>query len=177
MKTLGLLVSLWAASAGLLLGADGATNAERLVELQALSFGEVKKISVVQLSAPAKKGEAEFHGCARRSRWREIPVVANESLIALLRELIADGVTAYSVAGDGPIVWLQPFGFVYGELGIRLETDRGRREFAITPGMQTSYVYAYDGKKHSECFVVEGPAQERLRQSLPSQATRAGRTE
>ena len=127
-------------------------------------------MSVAKLSTPLKKEDALFHGCVLQSEWKEIPVSESQALVAILRELIADHISSYSKAGDADVITLQPFGFVYGEFAIRLETDRGRREFSVSPGTKTGYVYAYDEKKHSRCFVVDGALQRKLSQSLPNQS-------
>jgi len=169
MKLLTLLITLWAMSVAPLLRADGAANAKRLAELRALSFSEVKKISIARLSVPAKKEEGVFHGCALRTEWKEIPTVTNKSLVGGLRALISDDIAVYSKAGDAALILLEPFGFVYGEFGVRLETDRGLREFSVSFEKNTGYVYAYDGKKHNLYFAVEGVSEEKLKQSMPNQ--------
>jgi hypothetical protein len=165
----GLLLSLCALALATMLRADGPTNARQLTELRALSFSTAKKVSVATLSAPAKGEKAVYHGCAMRTEWKEAPEGEGQALADVLRELIADRVACYAKAGDADIVWLQPLGFVYGQVALQLETDHGRREFSITPGEKTSYVYAYDTKHHSLCLVVDGPLQTKLIQSLSRQ--------
>jgi hypothetical protein len=171
MKTFTLLASLLAVSIAGGLRAENATNTRQLEELRALSFGSVRKVLVARLAAPAKGEEAAFHGCALRSEWKEVAPSEAQALAELLSALITDRIRSYTEAGDDALIELHPFGPVYGEVGLRLETDKGRREFSISFAERTDYVYAYDTKKHVMCFTIEGVSQGQLGKILTNQAS------
>lgn len=134
--------------------ADAAANAERLSNLLALSFYEVKRMSVAKLAPPAKTEDAAFHGCAMKSAWMDVLDEQRAAAIAL-RDLIADELAYYARAGDSDVILLQPLGFVYGDCGVRLETAEGVREFSIRWQGSSGYVYAYDRKKHHLVFSLD----------------------
>jgi hypothetical protein len=177
MKLLRLIATLSVVPGVAALGAGTATNVRQLAESRALSFSAVRQVMVAKLAAPMPQEAAAFHGCALRSEWREVAAPAGQALADVLRGRISDGISIYLHARDDDLVWLEPFGFVHGELAIRLETAQGRREFAITPGEKSDSVYAYDTRKHRMYFLVEEPARTMLREALaipPTPASRHG---
>lgn len=125
-------------------------NKERLAILKEVDFNTANSASVVALAAPSEGHKATFHGCAVISEWKSLSPLARDKLAARLRQPIQEEITAFSKAGDDDLIVLQPMGVVYGNYGVRMDTDRGLREFAIClPKEWDGYIYIYSGRSRS----------------------------
>jgi len=152
MKSLSLVLFL-CALAGPVWGGASRDNADRLADFRSVAFGEVKAVSVAKL---VDHGRANFHGLVMTGDWLKLGVNVQVGLAGLLREPIDSWIRVYAEAKDDGIVELQPFCVPDYGYAVRLETDKGVRDFAIC--LKCGHVMVYGRGKHGVAFLLEKEA-------------------
>lgn len=117
-----------------------------------LSFTRVISGAVVKLDGDTGSRGERFHGNRMTSDWIALPrAKATEAGVVLAREinrLVAEALAADAASPSKPgteRVVFHPLGPVVYDYGLRIETDRGRRDFMISlPTSQwPGYIDAY----------------------------------
>lgn len=126
-------------------------NSERLSQLQALSFAKAHTVSIAKLTTPSTGYKPDFHGCVLASDWKPLDGKPRDELVALLQQIINEQINVITHDLEGHYGFLEPFGNVYGDYGIRIKTDQGTREFSITLPKNggSGFLYGYAAAKKS----------------------------
>lgn len=163
MRALVLILALFRVATSLVAG----TAAEQLAQLRPLAFDKVKSAAIARLDSVAAQGKA-FHGQDLASPWTTLAPAQRDEVAATLRGILGREIEQWTKAGDGELVILQPFGFVPGDFAVRLETDRGVRDFSVAV-WSTGYIHIYDEKKHTITRALRDEDRQKLQRLAPAQ--------
>lgn len=109
------------------------TNAERYRAYSAVRFSTVDSLEVARLDGSSTSSfySPAFHRYRRLSNWETLEPSESQSLSELLKEQIEIRAARYAGAGDETLVELNSFCIFNPGFAVRMQTDRGPRDFLI----------------------------------------------
>ena len=108
-------------------------NAERYRAYRDAAFSAVESLEVARVdgSGPSNFYSPAFHRYRRLSDWNPLEPSESQSLSQILKEQIDIRAARYAGAGDESLVELNSFCIFNPGFAVRMQTDRGSRDFLI----------------------------------------------
>jgi len=134
------------------------TKAEVLAFLKTVSFSAVKSVRVAKIDSDYQSnprigdhaGNPTFHNFTLVSEWREHDGASDAGLTEYLRSTIDFWLKEYGRAQYGDVITINPFYADKADYAVRLETDKGTRDFVVS--LECPNVFVFDDKGRSMQF-------------------------
>lgn len=151
---------------GLAASEAAAFNAEQLAAFRSVAYTQIVSARVARIDPAALHGLAilfrpTFHRHRRVTEWRPLDGASATALGRVLQQQIASRVVAYATGGDDYVAELSSFCIPRPVYAVRLETDKGRRDFLIC--VDCGDVEVFDGLNRPVSFTADQTTTVKLR--------------
>lgn len=134
------------------------SNAEKVAFLKAVSFSKVVSVKIAKIDSDYQSNprirddtnSPKFHNFILVSEWLEYDDTSDAGLTECLKTTIKFWLESYGRARDGDVVTINPFYADKADYAVRLETDKGRRDFVTS--LACPNLIAFDDKGRSMQF-------------------------